>query len=183
MVKKNKKEDNYDEPQGKVAAIIILIIMVLSIAGFAVLMGGPAVDNGSNSNLASEVPMGEIFQNPNTGEVYLGTIRNNEQFIFQDITGYEEDLQMLDIAENIKSKEVIEVYVDSTFNSDESVFLIEKALTGIKKIYTRTLDSTCTTNKLVLTTNETFDSNCIVFSTALNDEYRRADILVYHLVK
>jgi len=184
MAKKEEKISDYDDPKGRGAAIFLLILMVFSVAGFAVLMGGPAVDNSTGSSKTpSEVPFGGIFQNSQTGEVILGTVRNNEQFIFQNITGYDNNTQMLDLAERIKSSKKIEIYVDTNFTSKDSLFLIEKALKGIKKDNSRIQIEKCEANTIIFTNNPNKSGNCGIFYAPKGEEYKQADILVYHLVR
>lgn len=186
MAKNNKKQisskKEYERKQEKkitFMSVFILIIMCLSVVGFAVISGGGR--SNSDNGLPSEIPF-QQFQDPNTGTIFWGAVRNSEQFVFESIDGYEEEVGLSEIANNIKSKNSVSVYVDGSFNSPESVYLIEKALKGLKIDYVETVDDSCAVNKLVLTGNRSFSGDCLVFES-LENTYDKTEILVYHLVK
>jgi len=187
MAKTDKTNKTYDEdkPKGRVAAIIFLLIMLLSTVGFAMLIGGGGGSSNNNGDLPTEVPMGELFQNSNTGELYLGTVRNGEQFIFVNYneTTYENNNKLIELAERIKIAKRMDIYVDKSFNSSESQFLISKALTGLKTPSDLTINNACNGETLILTQNEITDKNCLVFNPKIGEEYLDTEILIYNILK
>lgn len=174
----SKKEDSVEKKR-VVMSLFILVIMVFSVAGFALMMGG-GTGNG-DGNTPNEVPF-QQFNDQQTGQVFWGAIKNGEQFIFMSIEGYENNTQMANLAEKIKTKQSINVYVDESFKSSDAVFLIEKGLTGLDIDHNRVTEKQCTENTLVLTTNSIGYESCMVFESENSNAYQKADILVYHLI-
>lgn len=162
-------------------SFILLLIMVLSIVGFA--LSGSGVDNGNDGQLPNEIPF-QQFEDPSSGTIFWGTIRNSEQFIFLDINGYDNRTDLANIAGQIKLYQNLSVYIDSDYKSADSQYLISKALKGIKinEVKLNTLE-TCTEDTLVLTLNESFEGNCIKLISKEGEEFRDAENLVYFLVQ
>ncbi len=160
------------------ASMFIMVIMILSIVGFA-LSGSSGGSSGSSDN----VPLGQIFQNPDTGELYWGIIKNGEKFIFMTIEGYDEAFIEKGIANKIKEQTYVEIYVDANFTSSDSIYLIEKAMNALEILHSRTPTQICNENTLVFTTNTSLTGNCIKFISTNEDAYPKADKIVYHMLK
>ena len=164
------------------ASIVLLVIMIASIAGFALSSGG-GVNSGGDGNLPSEVPF-QQFQDPNTNQTFWGAIKNNEQFIFLNITDYDNRTDLGNLAGLIRNQQSLSIYVDESFNSAESEFMFDKVLRGLQISSTRISNFTkCTPNTLVLTINNTYDGDCIVFNPKLGEEYKDSEILTYYLIQ
>ena len=160
-------------------SMFILIIMVFSTLGFALMSGG-----GSTSSSDGSLPSEVVFQQfENEGQVFWGAIKNNEQFIFMSIDGFDADLVSTGLANKIKSQTSVELYIDDEFTSSDALYLIEKALRGLKIKYNRTNDLKCESNTLVFMTNSSIEGDCIKFISNNDDAYLKAETLTYHLVK
>jgi len=163
------------------ASIILLIIMVASIGGFALSSGGGNL--GGDSTLPSEVPF-QQFQDPNTGTIFWGAIKNNEQFIFQNITGYENRTDLANLAGKIRNNQILDIYIAPDFNSAETEYAFDKIVIGLNLNSTRIQNLTnCDANTIVLTLNNTFEGDCMVFNPNKGEEYKDAEILTYYLVQ
>ncbi len=164
----------------KVMSFGLLIILCVSVIAYAFISG----DSSTNVNQNQDVPFGKIFKNSQTEELYYGTIKNKEQFIFVNMTGYEDNRNLSQIADRIKENTRLEIFVDSSYNSSESVFLIEKALRALEIDYTKVyVESNLNTDieSLILTKNNTKNyPNSIVYE---DENYLVTENLVYHLVK
>lgn len=171
----------------KYGGLFILVIMVLSIAGFALSMGGGYESNteGNNQNF----PLTEnAFQNPQTGETYWGAVVQGERFIFiNGIDGYEDFTNMADLSTQIKSKseQLLTIKMDTNFTNADAVYLIQEKLLPSLSIQTQmaTIDSTCNENTILFTNELVEDSTCMQFVAPQGEEANFADILVYHMIK
>ena len=170
---KREKKDN----KTIFMSLFILVIMLLSVAGFALMSGGGGAASGE---VPDEFPLQQIEYE---GQVFWYAIRNSEQFIFESIDGFEEDLVMKGLASKIKSQDVVEIYVDDNFTNSDSLFLVEKALRGIKIPFGRVDEFKCESNTLVFSDNESLSGDCMKFIASNEDAYEKANMLVYHLVK
>jgi len=158
-------------------SIFILIIMVLSVLGFA--LSGSSGSKGSD-NHPSEVPFQQF---DNNGQVFWGAIKNNEQFIFDDIAGFDEDNATAALANRIKSQNNVEIYIDGNFSSNEALYLIEKSFRALKIKYNKTKDKKCDSNTIVLTNNDTLKGDCIKFVSTNEEAFNKANVLTYYLIK
>ncbi len=176
------KTNHHEKEQQKknlIASLVILAIMVLSIAGFALMSGG----NISSSSSSSNLPLGQNFQDAD-GNLYYGAVKNGEQFIFLNgIDGYDENTQMSQLSQKILSHPIIDVYIDPAFTSDDSIYIIEKALSA-NLIYSQRIQNTsCEAETLIFTYNNTYSGDCMVFVAIPGEEYTQAEALLYHLIK
>jgi len=163
------------------ASIILLIIMIASIAGFALSSGGGS--SAGNGQIPSDLPF-QQFQDPNTGAIFWGAIKNNEQFIFENITGYENRTDLANLAGEIRSKQTLNIYVALDFNSAETEYVFDKIVRGLQFNSTKIQNLTnCDANTIVLTLNNTFEGDCMVFNPEKGEEYKDAEILTYYLVQ
>ncbi|MDA3855834.1 MAG: hypothetical protein PF569_06230 [Candidatus Woesearchaeota archaeon] len=171
-----KKEKN----KVLIPSIVLLVIMVFSMFGFALSGSGGSSSSGDGSDIA----FGQNFQNPQTGELYYGTVKNGEQFVYNTIDGYDAALVEAGIARKLKELSYVNLYVDSDFNSSNARYLIEKSLRANDIVYNQVFDGECSENTLVLTINPLYNgSECIKFIASNKDAEERAKILSYHLVK
>jgi hypothetical protein len=168
--------------------IFILIIMLLSIGGFALSMNGGHSSNsesGDNQNF----PLTEgAFQNSQSGEAYWGAAIEGERFIFMNgIQGYEEFTNMVNLATKIKSKSelILKVQISSNFSNSDTLYLIEEKLFPVTGIQTQRILPTevCDENTLVFTNELIENSTCMQFIAPQGEEANFADIFVYHMIK
>ena len=93
MGKAKIKVDHEKESQKKNLwiSMFILVIMVLSVAGFALMSGGGSVGSGDTNEVT--VPLQEGLFRDQVGNTYWGAYVKGEQFVFVNgIEGYEERL-------------------------------------------------------------------------------------------
>lgn len=181
---KKRNEDGVSNA-AKYGGIFLLLIMVVSIAGFALSGNSNAFSNSENGG-SQEVPLMEnAFQNSQTGETYWGAIIGGEQFIFfNGIDGYEDFTNFASIANELKTKDLVKVYVDEEFVSDDALYVLEqKTLKALGIDSFRTNESNCDGSTLIFTNNNTYEGNCLVFEAPKGEEAAFADILAYHLIK
>lgn len=189
MAKEKKRRKTPEEKQQRrnfIASMVLLFIMLFSIAGFALVSsGGGIFTSGSSSqSVRGDVPLGQHFQDSTTGQLYWGAVIGGEQFIFYNgINGYEENYEMMNLAEEIKSQEMISVYVDDGFFSDDSIFVITKALNALGIPNVRISNPDCSPNVLFMTNNLSMEGNCMIFMAEEGAEFFMADPLVFHLIK
>lgn len=165
------------------ASMILLVIMVLSIAGFALSGGSVGSSSNSNSNsMPSEIPF-QQFQDQESGQIFWGAIRNSEQFIYMNITGFDNRTDLINLAAEIKQHTYINIYKDSSFNSAEADYVLDKAFRGIQIGTQKLTNETCDSNTLYLTTNQNFTGDCMIFHPEVGQEYNDANILVYFLIQ
>jgi len=175
----NKKEKKRVKLDGNFwVSIIFLVIMVMSIAGFAMISGGGYSSSGSSNNLPSDLDLQQFDQD---GQIFWGAIRNNEQFIFMDIDIPEADTKALDIANQIKSKNMIKISNDNFDASSQ--LILEKALTGLKIPYSISNETICDENTLLLTYNLNTTGDCIQLVANETSAYQTSNDVVYHLIK
>lgn len=166
--------------------LFILVIMVLSIAGFALSMSG---GQSTQSDGTQNFPLTEnAFQNSQTGEAYWGAVVNDERFIFMNgIEGYDNFENMANLANSIKSKseQIVKIQIDSNFTNSDAIYLIEEKLLPSLEIQTqRTMaNETCDENTLVFTNQADENSNCMQFIAPQGEEANFADVFVYHMIK
>ena len=172
----------------KYGGLFILVIMILSIAGFALSMGG-GYESGSESGSNQNFPLTEnAFQNSQTQESYWGAVVNGERFIFVNgIEGYDNFENMANLASTIKSKSglVLKTQLGSNFTNSDATYLIEEKLFPSLEIQTERILSTdiCDENTLVFTNEIIEDSTCMQFVAPHGEEANFADIFVYHMIK
>ncbi|MFW5704876.1 MAG: hypothetical protein ACOCXG_03445 [Nanoarchaeota archaeon] len=175
-MKKNNKDN-----KKLIMSWVLIIIMIASLGGFALM--GTGGNSGSNNGDADEIPF-QQFQDPETGQIFWGAVKNGEQFIFMDISGYDNRTQLSNLATEIKTKSYVDLYLAENFTSFDSVYLIEKAFRGLKIESQRINNITDCSNTLVLTNNATgFDESCMIFAPEQGEEYLDTEILVYHLIQ
>jgi hypothetical protein len=183
MVKKstNSKKKSRKKDSSFWMSIVILVIMIASIGGFAMMTGGPQTSGDGNNGLPENLPLQKV---ENEGQVFWIAIKNSEVFYFMSIDGYDQAVDEKNLAEQIKTKENIDLYVDSSFESSDSIYLVEKALNGLQIDYNRVQEKVCNENTLVLTYNQSVtEGNCMIFSPSQGEASQKAEILIYHLVR
>lgn len=179
--KKAKKSDNQDKKKMFIS-LFLLVIMVASIAGFALIMSpGGNIGTGDNG-LPEELPLQQIEDN---GELVWVTIRNSQLFVFDmpSADKYIQDTQSAQLAQRVEQHDKIQIYVDEGFNSLESVYLFEKALTGERIIYEEVDTFSCTPDTFVFTYDMQMDGECMILDTEPDSAYTDTESLVYHIVK
>ncbi len=183
---KNKKENKNIKKKKKVEfnaqfwmSISLLVIMVLSIAGFAMLSAGPT--RNSDGKYTQDIPL-QYFDQYGV----WATVKNGEQFIFDDINKYEQMTYLGDLSNQIKNNELI--YLDYPENYDpSSIILLEKALKASRIKYIEIGNESnfnCNSSTLVLTYNDSnLIGNCMRLVSKSNESYEMTKALVYYLVK
>jgi hypothetical protein len=168
--------------------LFILVIMILSIAGFALSMGG-GYESNENSGSNQNFPLTEsAFQNPQTQEAYWGAVVNGERFIFMNgIEGFDNFENMANLASSIKSKseQVLKVQIGSNFSNSDAIYLIEEKLLPSLEIQSERILTTdaCDENTIVFTNKIIEDSSCLQFIAPQGEEAMFADVFVYHMIK
>lgn len=176
MVKKKQVKKKIEKNSQFWMSIFILIIMVLSIAGFAMITAGP--NAGAKNKVTQDRPL-QFYEKYGV----WAAVKNNQQFIFKNISSFDGQLDLLGLSNQIKDKKQINIYVEPQFDLS-SLFIIEKALKALNINYAEISNYNCETNNLILTYNKSMDnSNCMNFIANENTSYYRANALVYHLIK
>lgn len=190
--KNNKKEiESNDEfhvsRKTKIMSLILLGIMVFSILGFAFISSdgnfGKSSTEGGNLNVELQA---DLFQNSQTGEKYWGAIKNGERFIFTNgIEGFQFREDMQELANNIKSKNFVNIYVAENYVSSDSVYLVEKALNGLQIANARIVGNvSCNLDTIAFVLeNSTLGDGCLKFSAPQGEEYYQSEALAYYLIK
>jgi hypothetical protein len=183
-VSKADRDELKDKRKKMFIGMFMLVIMVLSVAGFALMTGGGQGGNsgGPNGN-PSEIPF-QQFTDPSSGQIFWGAIKNSEQFIFLDIEGFEDFTNLRELSNVIKSKNAINIYVDSNFTSSDTIYNLEKALNAFEIPNSRVNELSCEPSTLILT-NEANDINgeCMVFVAPKGEETRYSEALLYHMLQ
>lgn len=180
---KDKKlsQEKKQKKKNMIISLFILAIMVLSVVGFAMMSGG---GSGTNSDgVPSEIPF-QQFKDPNSGIIFWGAVRNSEQFIFENIDGFESKLEEKNLADKIKEQESINIYIDKGFDSSETILLFEKGLRGIKTPFNLVNQFECNSNTIIFTNNEKNEyKTCIVFLSSNEEAYNKTNYVLYHLIQ
>ncbi|MCA9496251.1 MAG: hypothetical protein KC589_04885 [Nanoarchaeota archaeon] len=178
---KKMSQEKKEKKKNLIISLFILAIMVLSVVGFAMMSGGGSGTN--NNGTPNEIPF-QQFQDPETGIIFWGAIRNSEQFIFENIDGFEAKIEEKELANKLKEKESVNIYINQGFNSSETIILIEKGLRGIKTPFNVVNQFECNPNTLILTNEEDEKfNNCMVFLSTNEEAYNKTNYLLYHLIQ
>ena len=184
VIKKSKKIREEDlQRKNRYIGLFMLGMMLFSIAGFAFLSSGGGGFGSSGSSSVRDIPL-QNFQT-DTGEIFWGAIKNQYEFVFMDISGFDENFEMEKLANNLKDKNNVFIYVDDNFDSSDSIFLIRKILSAydINSAYLNEFE--CSSNSLILTNNMSLEvhEDCMIFNVEEGTEFYNAESLVYHLLK
>lgn len=180
MVKRIKKKQKKTEHK-TTSSLIMLVIMVLSIGGFAMLGSS---NSGSSEDKTQNVPFQEFNYQ---GQNFWGARINSEEFIFQSIEGYEEKANIAQAAQKIKTAQTLSVFIDKGFVDSNGPFLLEQKIAPafnipVQRIQNLSCDSPTVVFSLENSTTQIPDS-CIKVISKLGEEANDAQILAYHLVK
>lgn len=179
MSKEQVKKRTKSEKKGLIMSLFILFMMVFSIVGFAFISGG-----GGQGQQTSQTPKDYALQQmENQGYVYWFAIKNYQQFVFENIDGYEEDIIVKGLANQIKDKQFLNIYFDNNYENQDSVFLIQRALDGLEIGNNLIAENVCDANTMVFTYNTSLEGDCIKFTFSKEESYKKAEILTYHLIK
>lgn len=179
-IKNGKKIIKKERDKNFYMTIFILIIMVMSIAGFAMMSSS----NGGQRTNSNGLPQNlDLTMQQQDGQNYWIAVRDYKPFIFTNIDGYDQDLVSIGIANKLKSKSVVNIYVDENYESQDAVFLLERALLGLKIMTTQLIEYNCDENSVVFTYNQSITGNCIIINVQKDDAYKKAESIVYNLVK
>ena len=185
-IKKRKSLKNKDVEVNKTArfvAIIILVMMVLSVVGFAML--GTGLDSNQEVNeqgIPKYLPFQQISQN---GKLFWVGVLNFELFVFENIEGFDYREDLAQIAFDLKRKDSLNLVLDADYSDSNFPFVLEQKYSRAFDIpVNRIEDLNCVENSLILTNNlnHSFDGDCLVIATKRGEEERDSLILSYHLI-
>lgn len=187
--KKNQSNKKYDASGDEVnktaryVAIFLLLIMVFSVVGFAML--GTGVDNEGNVN-EQGIPEFLAFQQlSQEGQTFWAAVINYELFVFETIEGYDQREDLAQAANTIKQFDSVNLVLDENFTDDNFPYLIEQKFSNAFEIpVSRSQEAQCGEGTVILTNNEnhSFDGNCLVIQSNEGEEERDSLIFSYHLV-
>jgi hypothetical protein len=181
MVKRVQRKKTNEETKGKTAALILLVIMIFSIAGFAMI--GSNYSGNSNDDTRN-IPF-QQFQYQ--GQTFYGAVINGEEFVFQTIDGFDQREDIAQIANQIKQASSLQTYVTSEYTDANGPFILEQKYSAAYSIpVTRIQNLSCETPTVVFTTNnstEEIPEQCIVFKPMPGEEAQDALILSYYLIQ
>ena len=156
----------------KVFSIVLIVLMFFSTIAFIMLF---STDTTSHSY--EDIPFQMFEQN---GVNFYGTIKNSEQFIFEEIDSFLNKIYLEDIADRILEEEKVNLVIN-TNTSEEVLFLVEKALKGNRIEFERYFrEDYISNNNLNLVFRETNLSNSLVLNLK---DYDEAEALSYYLVR
>jgi hypothetical protein len=160
-------------------SMFILVIMVTSVAGFALMMtiGSPKADDNGDG-IPSDVSLRTVEYQ---GQIFWVVIKNYEQFIFEEIDSFQNDTISEKIADQIKNKDELKIYVDPKSDNSAS-YLLEKLLKSLKINHYYTNESLCASDVLYIST-EPIEGDCIKFIFNKSEQYQKANSIVYHTLK
>ena len=180
--KKVKKGETDVNPKAKVMAIIILVMMVISVLGFAMLGTGLSSSADVNEQgIPNYLPFQQINSN---GQLLWVASKNYELFVFENIEGYDLREDLAQIAFELKQKNQVNLVLDSNYSDSNFPFIIEQKFSKAFEIpVVRSNEIVCEENSVILTNNlnHSFD-NCLVIASNQGEEQRDASILSYHLI-
>lgn len=180
-VKNKEKEEKKKLDTPKIAGIVLLLIMVFSLGGFALMMGGNYTSSNGRT-MPENMDLRQVSQN---GTNYWVAIKGGEQFVFRSVNGYEAMEGAKSIATRLKEKNSVDLYVTEDFNFNEPQYIIDNVLKGYNINSNTVEEMQCNKDTLVFATNSSqVEGECMKF-IAEDDEmaYRRAKAIVYHMVK
>jgi hypothetical protein len=166
----------------KISSIILIILMFGSSIGFIFIFSiyyNPLTQQQNQNELPFQ-------QFENEGQIFWGAIKNSQEFLFLNISGFEERRDLEKIANKIKNNTKLNLFVLPDFNStdkDSILFEIEKSLKGLKIEYkTLILEEELTNDikNLVFTKTKKVYPNSIIYS---NENYNDSKILQYFLIR
>ena len=185
MVKnKNKKQDKgFLNIHPKLTPQIFgsVLMLILMVASIVAIGSGSSQSSNTESGLPSNIDFQQFDQE---GVTFWGAIKNKEQFIFMNITNYENRTDLMELSDSIKAQSSMIIYQDKDFQSYDSKFLIQKAFKGLQiELIESTEEPVCNANSLVLTYDKTLSGDCLQFVTSEEKSYNDAENLVYFLVQ
>ncbi len=175
------KKRNTSDLNKKYMALTIMILMILSVVAFAFISSTGSGNNSQNSG--RDISLGLNYRDEQ-GNTYYGARINEEEFIFiEGIEGFEGIESSRQLAERIKTKKILKIYIDENFTSGDAVYLIEKSLNALEITHTRINELSCDSETLVITNKRDFEGECLVFESPKGEENYLSQALVYHLIK
>jgi hypothetical protein len=178
---KNKKVVKTKEKKNRssmIFGIILLVIMCASVISFSFTSGNQA-QNANNQDL----PFGE-YETSNGQKVYWARIGGYDfPFLNFNYTIYENRTDLSNLASKVKTNSEINLVIDESFNSSDSIFLIKRTIEALKinvNLISNSSFINSSNNVLFLTTKNINNSNNMVY---YDNDYNTTEILVYHLIK
>jgi len=176
--KLKKKEKKIQFNSNFWIGMFILVTMVLSIAGFAMISGGP--NAGVKYKKQQDVPL-QYFDKYGL----WATVKNNQQFVFKDINQYNNMSNIEDLSNVIKTKDYLNIYVAPNFDPS-SELLFSKALNALNINYNKITNIKCNNDTILLlnqNNNNNITGDCLRFIGINDQEYNQTNALVYYLVR
>lgn len=184
MSKFKKKKINF----AKAGSLFILFLMVFSLVGFAFIISNESGTTTqqkdlSNGNLPNNLKLQQ--RQLSSGQNVWIAVKNGILFEFSDPQGLEQDIIAKAIANKIETKSFLNIYINRSFNSSGSLFLLERVLKARKIAFSFTNNDNCKNNMtLVLTNDFSFNNNkCIIFVSSNKDAYKKMNAIVLNLIK
>ena len=162
-------------------SIVFLIIMILSIVGFAMMSSGGA-SSSNTGEMPENLPMQIVEYEGNT---YYVSIKNSEQFVFtpDGVELFQSDLITAGIANKISAAESLKIVSLGNFTSADADYLLEKVLRANKVPFEYVQDGSCDSASTLVLTNNIVEGDCIQFISSNEEAYEKMTSVVYHLVK
>lgn len=176
---------NQDENRGaKFIALFLLILMIFSVIGFAMLGTAPSNTQDVNEEgIPRNLPLQQIVSGEQIAWV---ATKNYELFIFEDVSGFDQREDISSIAFEMKQKDSLNLFLDDNFTDSNLPFVIEQQFSNAFQIpVLRINDLSCDENTLVLTNNinKSFDGSCLVLASQIGEEEFNSMALSYHLIR
>ncbi len=178
---KLKQENKIEYNSNFWASVIILVIMVLSIGGFAMMSSGGFNQSYGSDGMPENFPMQVVEYEGNT---YYVAVKNSEQFVFTPagVEQFKTDLIATGIADKILKSSDLKISTFGNFSSPDANYALEKVLRGLKIPFEYVENSSCVNNTLILT-NTKLEGDCIQVISSNDEAYEKLTAISYHLVK
>ena len=108
------RRKNFEKVQKRknlIMSILLAFVMASSILGFALMY---SFDDDFNGNENQNIALQEFFDEQ-SGVTFWGARLNSEEIIFTNISGFNENIKLLNLSNNIKKQKSIDIYVDKEF--------------------------------------------------------------------
>ncbi len=182
MTKKLIKDKPKEKKDHKklVISIIFAFLMITSIIGFS-MSGNSLAKNKSGTNISLQE---NVFQNPQTGELYWGAIIGKEQFIFfENVENYLNDDEMYLKAQKLKNSSLINIYIQDEADYN-FIFELERTFNALNILNQRSTENICDSNTIVFIDNSSnIEGDCIVFENNGDEIYSKVQSLLFNLLR
>lgn len=179
----HRQDDEKRRKNNVIISLVIVLIMGFSAVGYVFISGG-APASQQNGQM-TDFPLTEGAFRDTAGNTYWGAVKNNEQFVYLSVEGYDERTDIEQIAQRLENQRVVELFVGDNITDSNAIFTLEKKISNAFEIsFVRVENSTCDKDsKLILTSRENITGNCMILKT--NDLTAEEDVMIlsYHMLK